>query len=49
MKVHLRILTCFLEIVENDEEEVIDYLSNRIRKIIEEKGERRKADCRQHT
>ncbi len=44
MKVHLRILTSFLEIVKNDEEEVIDFISNRVRNIIEEKGERRKAE-----
>lgn len=44
MNVHLRILTSFFEIVENDEEEVIDYISNRVRKIIVEKGERRKTE-----
>jgi len=44
MNVHLRILTSFFEIVENDEEEVIDYISNRVRKIIVEKGEQRKAE-----
>jgi len=44
MKVHLRILTSFLVIVENDEDEVIDFISNKVRKIIEEKGERRKAE-----
>ena len=41
MNVHLRILTSFFEIAENDEEEVVDYISNRVNKIIAEKGERR--------
>ena len=44
MNVHLRILTSFFEIVENDEEEVIDYISNRARKFFGEKGKRRKIE-----
>ncbi|MEH6502608.1 MAG: TIR domain-containing protein [Cycloclasticus sp.] len=41
MKVHLRILTSFFEIVENDEDEVIDFISSKVKKIIEKKDARR--------
>ena len=41
MKVHLRILTSFFEIVENDEDEVIDFISSKVKKIIETKDARR--------
>ncbi|HDK41915.1 MAG TPA: TIR domain-containing protein [Candidatus Pacearchaeota archaeon] len=42
MKVHLRILTSFFDIVENDEDEVIEFISSRVRKIIEDKESQRR-------
>lgn len=44
MNVHLRILTSFFEIVENEEADVIDYISNRARKFFVEKGKRREKE-----
>lgn len=44
MKIHLRILTSFFEIVKNDEEEVIEYISNRVIKIIGDKEEQRRTE-----
>jgi len=49
MNVHLRILTSFFEIVENDEEEVIDYISNRASKFFSEKGKQRKIEGKKIT
>ena len=43
MQVHLRILTYYLEMVIRDEEEVIDLISNKVKRIIEEKREKREA------
>jgi len=44
MKVHLRILTSYFELVEKDEEEVVEYIINRVRKIIEDKEEQRRSE-----
>ncbi|KAF3984273.1 MAG: TIR domain-containing protein [Methylococcales symbiont of Hymedesmia sp. n. MRB-2018] len=41
MSVHFRILTSFFDIIKNGEEEVINFISNRINKIIEEKDSQR--------
>jgi len=41
MNVHFRILTSFFDAIENEEEEVIDFISDRINKIIEEKDAQR--------
>lgn len=44
MKVHLRILTSFFEAVENDEDEVIAFISHRLGKIMEDRQEQRKEE-----
>lgn len=44
MEVHFRILTSFFEAAENEKEEVIDYISNRVSKIIEKRDEKRKRE-----
>ncbi len=43
MKVHFRILTSFFEIVEDHGEEVIDFISKRVSKVIGDKEEQRRA------
>jgi adenylate kinase family enzyme len=44
MKVHLRILTSFFELIkhEEDQREIVDFISNRLNKIVEDKAEERK-------
>ena len=44
MKVHLRLLTSFFKVVENEEEEVIEYIINRVNKILEDKEEQRREE-----
>lgn len=43
MKIHFRILTSFFEIVENHGEEVIDFISKSVSKVIGDKEEKRRA------
>ncbi len=42
MNVHLRILSSFFEAIENEEEEFVAYISNRVNKIIEDKADQRR-------
>jgi len=44
MNVHFRILTSFFDAIENEEAEVIDFISDRINKVIEEKEAQRTAE-----
>ncbi len=42
MNVHLRILNSFIEMIEKDQEKYVDYISSRVKSIIETKTEKRK-------
>lgn len=46
MKINLRILTSFFDLIRDHEnqQEIVDYISNRLNKIVEEKADKRKKD-----
>ncbi len=48
MEVYLRILTSFFELIkhEKEQQEIVDFISNRLNKIVEDKAERRKEEGR---
>lgn len=48
MRVHLRILTSFLELIKNEkaQQEIVNFISNRLNKIVEDKAEERKKEGR---
>ncbi|MBW1972305.1 MAG: toll/interleukin-1 receptor domain-containing protein [Deltaproteobacteria bacterium] len=48
MKVHLRILTSFFELIKHEEgqQKIVEFISNRLNKIVEDKAEERKKEGR---
>lgn len=48
MKVHLRILTSFFELIKHEEkqQEIVEFISNRLKKIVDDKAEERRKEGR---